>query len=130
MIWNTSGKRSSTYCGHDRDLGAFCDRRSQPFQISNIFVAQENIDVFADFSLFGRNPIPKTGILFPQRQQNIAKRALSRIDFDLAPSISVNPQRAGNMDSDCHLLADLPNPDTHYGGQTFENFLPAFAFID
>src|SRR5689334_23116311 len=72
-IWKRSGRRSAADRRDDRYLGAVRDWCRQPFQITYVFIANEDVDMLADFALFVREAIAEPGITRPQCQQNIAK---------------------------------------------------------
>lgn len=57
-----SGKRSAANCRDDRYLGAVRDGRRQAFQITYVFIANEDVDMLTDFALFVGEAIAQAGI--------------------------------------------------------------------
>jgi hypothetical protein len=67
-LFETRGIRSATADRwYDRNLRPGGDRTRQPAGVSDIFVANENIDVFAHLSLFGCDAISNPRVECPKR---------------------------------------------------------------
>ena len=96
--------RSAANCRYDRYLGAVRDCRRQTFEIAYVFVANEDIDMFAHFALFVREAIAESGIPRPEYLENLAQRAVNSLDLNSAQSVGINAQRTWNVKDDCHYL--------------------------
>src|SRR5881296_2042826 len=54
---------------HERNRASARHRTAEPAAVASVFLAHENIDVLADFALFGEDAITQTRIRLPQRRQ-------------------------------------------------------------
>ena len=67
----SSGKYSAAADGrNNRNIGACGNAARQPAGISNVFVADENVDVLAHLALLGDDAIAEARIKLPQRRQS------------------------------------------------------------
>jgi len=78
--------------------------RRQPSRISDVFVAQKNIDVLPNLPLFGYDAVPHARTRRPQRLQCLEQRGALGLKFHRAASAGEGPQWARNVKRDHRRL--------------------------
>src|SRR6266478_418801 len=98
-LWKPS---STTDRRDDRNVRSGGGGTHEPAGISNIFVSDEDVDVFPDLSLLGCDAISNPRVEYPQRRQRVGQRSGRVFYFNLAAPSSEFAQGAWNVKSHRH----------------------------
>ncbi len=98
----------------DPDLGMIGNATGKPADVSNVLVADKNVDVLAHLTLLGRNAVAQSRMEVPQKVQRIRQGGGLLLDFDFGSASCKFPQGARDVEGQRHgyflpprdLLAD------------------------
>ena len=88
--------------GDDGDFGVGGKGCGEAAGIANAFVADEDVDVFADMALLGDDAIANTGVKRIQGGESVGDEAWRFGQFDFAAAFGELAQGAGDVKDDGH----------------------------
>jgi hypothetical protein len=93
---------ATTHGRNNRDLRAGYDGTRESTRIADVFIADENIDVFPHFSLLRCDAISNSWIELPECRQCLGQCCGWALDLHSTESGGKFPQRPRNVKSDWH----------------------------
>ena len=99
--------------------------------VADGFVADENIDVFAEVAFFGEKAIAQAGVSGPEELQSLQKRGGRASKLNFTALLRKIAKRAGDMHSDAHLLfsRNLPERRALFTAEDLERLADGGACI-
>jgi hypothetical protein len=101
---------ATTDCGYDRNLTSGRDRAREATRIADVFVPDENIDVFPHLPLLGCDAISHSWIECPERRQRLAQSFRRLFDLDSTLSSGKFSQSPRNVKSHGHWITSSVVP--------------------
>jgi hypothetical protein len=86
--------------GDDGNFISFANGSGEAAGVTDIFAADEDVDVLADLALFVDDAVTDAGMERPERGQGIGDGAASERDLDSRASGGEFAQRSGDVDGD------------------------------
>lgn len=93
---------ATTDCGYDRNLTSGRDRTRESTRVADVFVPDENIDVFPHLPLLSCDAISHSWMQCPERRQRLAQSCRRLFDLDSTLSSGKFSQSSRNVKSDRH----------------------------
>ena len=130
-IIKTAAVQTAADGGDYGDGGVRGEGSGQAIGVADGFVADENIDVFAELAFFGENAIAQAGVSGPEELQSFQKSGGRAWELDFAALLRKIAKWAGDMYGDAHLLfpRDLPERRALFTAEDLERLPDAGAFV-
>ncbi len=130
-IIKTAAVQTAADGGDYGDGGVRGEGSGQAIGVADGFVADENIDVFAEVAFFGEKAIAQAGVSGPEELQSLQKRGGRAGELNFTALLRKIAKRAGDMHSDAHLLFPdgLPGRRLVFVAGDLERFADGGAFV-
>jgi len=119
---------SAADCGNDGDFRFGGQGAHEPTGITHVFVADEDVDVLANFALLVGHAVAHTGIERPQRRQRVGQRR--RRGFDLHPGFAIRKfsQAGRNVEGGWPIRASIARVGLFVASSLYSQLKPALLF--
>ena len=127
----TAAVQTAADGGDYGDGGVGGEGCGQATGVADGFVADENIDVFAELAFFGQKAIAQAGVSGPEELQSLQESGGRAGELNFSALLRKIAKRAGDMHSDAHLLfpRDLPERRALFTAEDLERLADGCAFI-
>ena len=130
-IIKTAAVQTAADGGDYGDGGVRGEGSGQAIGVADGFVADENIDVFAEVAFFGEKAVAQSRVRGPEELQSFKKRGGRSRELNFSTLLRKIAKRAGDMYGNAHLLFPdgLPGRRLVFIAEDLERFATDGAFV-